>query len=279
MIPARHFRAVGKQLPIGEQTNINHDDCSAGTDTRKRLYVKRLSHCTVAYCHNCGEHGWHNSAKRRIVSVEELLSTIEQEEKAAGEVVLPSDLERNLAFWPAEAQAWLAKYEITPDEITNHSISYSPSWDRVILPVYRGGELVYWQGRALNGREPKYLAAKGGTKPLFSVLCHNATDSCFVVEDYLSAIKMGRHADAVALLGTSADINDLTDALSGYKNIGIVLDPDIAGLRKAHELTTRLTLTVPGEVRIFHPGETFLKQPKELDDSTLEYLANQLRGF
>lgn len=283
MIPASHYRTEGERLAIGEQTRIDHTHCDAGHDTRGRLYVKRMPNLIIAFCHNCGQHGVVSVDRYKYKHINDLLKENEYYEKdGAVEIVLPPDATLHQFDWPKEAVMWLAKYGIVEGEQVDAGICYSPSWGRVILPVYRNGQLVYWQGRAVHGQKPKYLTAKSNKKPLFILHHHNGgcPDCAFVVEDYLSAIKINRVATSVALLGTSADINDLTDALSCYKNIGIILDPDLAGIQKAHELSARLSLTVRGRVRVFTPHEVADLQPKEMDDEKLSRLSIQLhRGL
>lgn len=51
-------------LAPGEQTHLNHPDCPAGLDTKRRLYVKRTHDGArlLMYCHHCGSKGvWGNS--------------------------------------------------------------------------------------------------------------------------------------------------------------------------------------------------------------------------
>ena len=45
---------------IGQQVSINHAGCSAGNDTKHRLYIKRTDRGIVAYCHHCSESGFAN---------------------------------------------------------------------------------------------------------------------------------------------------------------------------------------------------------------------------
>lgn len=46
-------------LGFGETMNINHVDCPAGEDTRRRLYITvTLDGTLLGYCHNCGSRGF-----------------------------------------------------------------------------------------------------------------------------------------------------------------------------------------------------------------------------
>lgn len=274
-IPPDEFRHAGEHLAVDQQVNIDHVFCSAGADTRARLYVKRTRDAVLAYCHNCGGHGIVGLRKSTVKSIEDLL--IENEavaQQGLGELVMPDDVIRNPEGWPNEAKAWLYQYGITNSEIIDNEIGYSESWNRVILPVYSGGKLMYWQGRAVRpGQDPKYISAKAHNKVMFTA--HGAGvgvtcgDKVFIVEDILSAIKMSRHCDAIALLGTSPDIDDLTVRLENYKKVGIALDPDQAGYTKAIELEKRLSLVFLGTVRRYMPAN----QLKEMDNRSLEAMS------
>ena len=41
-------------MDVGETVRINHADCEAGEDTRRRLYITMKPDILLGYCHNCG---------------------------------------------------------------------------------------------------------------------------------------------------------------------------------------------------------------------------------
>jgi hypothetical protein len=277
VIPAHVFTKAGAELQPDEQLRIDHSDCPSGQDTRGRLYIKRKHDGTLlAYCHNCGDYGVHSS-RGKTKAIRDLLIEHEAAQRnGAGELVLPPDIIVNPDAWPLEAQAWVYKYGITRDEIIDNELCYSPSWDRVILPVYGDGKLLYWQGRAVRkDQDPKYVSAKAHPKVMAWQLApgKRTCDKIIIVEDRLSSIKVGRYVDSVALLGTSPDIDCLTERLQMYKKVGIILDPDQAGFRKGTELAARLSLVFRG--RVMHYS-SFLQQPKEMDDMTLAAISSGL---
>lgn len=273
-IPTSHFYKAAHGLPAGEQVRINHEQCPAGEDTRQRLFVKRKQDDAVlAYCHNCGGWGIFGSKVTRCIA-----DLIQQKEKAemdsvTGALVLPPNCSRNHKLWPGHALAWLYKYGITDKEIEDNEIAYSADWRRVVLPVYEDGKLVYWQARAiLPDQDPKYVSAKSHPKAMFHYHSNHGIGALAITEDILSAIKLGRHCDTIALLGTSPDIDGLTSRLENYKKVVIALDPDFAGVSKALELERRLSLVFSGTVMC----PTLSKQPKEMSNAELEFLS---RGF
>lgn len=267
-LPVEHFKPYIPTV-VGQQININHDDCPAGRDTRSRLYVKRTQDAVLAYCHNCNGHRVIRTSKR--VRPLALLRKIVQESESTivqPEVHLPPDAESDPDKWPVAAQAWIYQYNIIARDIRILGICYSESWGRVILPVHSGGKLIFWQGRKIEGSGPKYISVSCGHKPLFFQPCPRGTcNTVVVVEDYLSAVRVS-HAtscDAVALLGTTGP-DDLAEQLSGYHHIIVWLDPDHAGRSKSKVLADRLKLTSRARVyNITGPN----KQPKECSDGEI----------
>ena len=55
---------------LGEQVNVNHVACTAGLDTKKRLYIKRTEKngrdIILAYCHHCGFSGVRMESSHKI---------------------------------------------------------------------------------------------------------------------------------------------------------------------------------------------------------------------
>ncbi len=62
---------------------------------------------------------------------------------------------------PSSGLGWLYHNHIEDRDIKKWQIGYSPGLHRVILPVYQGDELIYWQGRFLGKpdkvKHPKYM--------------------------------------------------------------------------------------------------------------------------
>lgn len=254
---------------VGQQVHINHTNCSAGTDTKGRLYIKRLPDCIVAYCHNCGGYYFKRSKMypRNYDALQELLAGKEAAEAMQQTVNLPSDVSTNPADWPAAARAWLWKYYVTDDEIAQYGLCYSPSWGRLIIPVFNDvGKCVFWQGRAIESGGPKYISVKGAKKPLFyggdSHKQKSAT-CCIIVEDALSAIAMSRQNDIVgiAALGTDFPVGEFD--VNRWKNLIVWFDPDLPGRAKQQELVQRLTPLIDKRKTSFYAARNTLKEPKQ----------------
>jgi DNA primase len=100
------------------------------------------------------------------------------------------------------------------------------------------GDIGFWQARAVDGRQPKYLAPPSG-KALIIPRWGSAADVT-LTEDLLSAYKVGRVAEAWCLLGTSMSKHILNALLKRGCRVNVWLDPDAAGLRAATKVLAQL---------------------------------------
>jgi DNA primase len=142
-------------------------------------------------------------------------------------VYLPEDFELLVPF---TAKIWLRKYGVTDAEIKKYRFGYSERMNRLILPVFNGEELVYWQGRSLAPSKfaPKYLSMKSNSGSQFFDLCKKGSKDVVLVEDIISAIVLRRAGyNAIALLGSYIG-EKITSYLhkSKIKRVCIWLDPD-----------------------------------------------------
>lgn len=181
------------------------------------------------YCHRCG-------TSRRIrqdgvAAPSALISRvngIRSYGKTQGkQVYLPEDFE---LLVPSCAKIWLRKYGVTDDEIKRYRFGYSERMNRLILPVFNGEELVYWQGRSLAPSKyaPKYLSMKTNSGSQFFNLCAKGAKEVVLVEDIISAIVLRRAGyNAIALLGSY--IGDKAISFLHklkVKRVCVWLDPD-----------------------------------------------------
>ena len=173
----------------------------------KGFVVTRTTHGYKMWCHRC-------HAKRFVKSGVPSASTCLREAKrclqpqpqcaqeyVAKEINLPDDFQKEI---PAAGLVWLATYGVTQEEIARFNFGYSPGLNRLIMPVYLDGTLVFWQGRDLSGdgSRNKYLSVKQSRGSLwFEVNQGNPTT--VVVEDILSALAVARAGyNTVAILGS-----------------------------------------------------------------------------
>lgn len=236
-------------LRDGDSQRINHEGCGAGQDFKKRLWVIRSGGRVGWKCHHCGEKGSAPIVPNRT----SVLKRLRPEEEHPDKIQLPYDFDSNFLHWPTEARAWVLKYGIEKPE----TWGWSESQGRVIIPVYEEG-LKGYQSRKVLGLDPgpKYLT-RG--RNLVYARCNEGTREAAIVEDALSAEKVGKVVDGYALLGTSRfNHGTAIQWASRYDRIFVWFDDNNWWARKDQtQLAARLGLLVP--TTIIRTG----KDPKE----------------
>ena len=188
-------------------TPVRHDWCpfcgklikSAG------FIVWRTTTGFKLYCHRC------NTAKTisrpGVASPSTIISRVNASRthgSRPGKVIyLPEDFE---AFIPGFAKKWLHKYGVTDEEVTRYGFGFSPRMNRLIMPVFKDEQLVFWQGRGFNldKHTPKYISMKcSGTGGAFFELVKPNFKEVVLVEDIVSAICCARAGySSISLLGS-----------------------------------------------------------------------------
>lgn len=146
---------------------------------------------------------------------------------------------------------WLLKAGIGYDLARTYGIGYSPRANRIIIPVYRGEELIAFTARAVDGEKPKYIARHkdGFHSAVFRSLPSTVLDTgdrrldvLVIVEDQLSAIRVGRITRSVSLLGTANKADALLPELGSAKQACIWLDADKAGRNGRNKLARSIAM-------------------------------------
>lgn len=205
-------------LSTETQIHINHDGCEAGTDTKKRLYLKGTDEGMVAFCHHCGKGGFLRTKKepKRL----ELL----KEEAKVVKPKLRFPTTECVAFdkWPTEPKLWWLSHEMTEEDAHTYAVLWHEPTCRLILS---GVNLK--QGRAFYGHSPKYLTQYGMEG--VEVFKRPLSRALFVCEDLMSAYKLHKAgATVLCLTGTNFNYWHLT-VCSGYTTTVLWLDGDVAG--------------------------------------------------
>lgn len=259
---------MGLSLSPGEQMKMNHSNCPAGTDTKQRLYLKMTDdgRKILAYCHHCNSKGYYKVRGTGAATVPSI-------KKKSTYIDIPDDAESDTTKWPAQARAWLWKYGLTPAEVNANYITYSPELRRVILPIATNPAFRYsYQARKIfdDDKGQKYITRMvENSRPFFWGLSHKSKfpKSVVVCEDILSAIKLSRYVDSVALLTTSmSDV--VRDFLTKtYDDAIIFLDDDTSQV-KMQQVKIRDALSLHmRHVVIYNSGG---KDPKEHSDDELK---------
>lgn len=273
-------RLIEKYAPatVGEQVHVNHEGCPAGTDTKRRLYIKRQADCILAYCHHCNEHRVLKSAGQRTLNQIKRALAYEQDGSSMLPV-LPDDvvLYRD---WSDAAKAQLMRYGLSAITTEHFGIMYSPSLGRIVFPYYDDcGNTAFVSQRLVEGETVGKKWLNCGVKPLgiYETMAVNAPrpNNIVLVEDPISAMKIARltNWDAMCLHGTTMSdvqfsyIANLPAAVSAR----VWLDGDDAGKIGTHDIMKRL---VP--IRVMEPP-IFLAEQDPKDCGSLE-LRKQLHG-
>ena len=215
---------IAQTLPTSQSTR---SDCVCGPGNT--LIINHRPKCYTAHCFRCDRNEYHDKGIQTLEQLAELRKLNEEAKQyKPAKVELPDDFTTDI---PLEGRLWLYQGGLTPTVWKQHGIGYSPTLHRVILPVYNEGTLVWLQGRALTkGQKPKYL--QPGLERS-TITFHHAPEGAdksvaVVVEDILSAIRVGKFVPTYSLLGTKITDGQVNQ-LAQYNKVITWMDNDAAG--------------------------------------------------
>lgn len=240
MLDPKSWLPKAQDLQPGRRKRVDHD-CGSG----RTLLLSRDQDGLKAYCFRCNEHGRHRveeSLADKAARLERLRVGDAHLHRgvAHGAVNLPLPAVHGVPEWPEKVRLWLYKAGLGAPEIARLGAYYHPPSDRVVLPVLdASGRPVFWQARALDGRQPKYMAPAVDKSAVFPRW--GSADTPTLCEDILSAFKVGLVAEGWAILGTRIPAVMLSELLRRGSGCSVWLDPDPAGQRGAHKIIKQLS--------------------------------------
>lgn len=247
-------------LVVGKTTYINH--CKDGHGN-KSCGVTRTEDATLVHCFHCGGRGIVRDKYARVNAY-----------KAGGKKAAvktfykpPADSLTDVSRWSIQALGWIGKAGLSTLEAEQWGMRYSPTAQRVYIPLIKEGDIVGWLGRQIECEGQKYLLTK---KDDFLFHIDKGTDECIVVEDCLSAIRIGRQHSVIALLGTALSDYAVGVITKRYKNYAIWLDNDNAKV-KMKQVQAKNRLDVFGNVRMIKTDE----DPKAYTDEQIMEIVNE----
>lgn len=182
MIDLSKYDKIIDALKRGETARVNHRDCKAGQDTRRRLYLTRPAgspNVVLGFCHNCQTPGIRrvgNNVYRD--DFENSAFPIPKLPKAGANFEIPSGMVPCGDDWPTDAHAWRLHCGLSRTACLKAQIQYDPNTHRVYLPQYdtmideqATGELIGYQLRNLGEHGAKYLSVVRDTDNPVSTLC------------------------------------------------------------------------------------------------------------
>ena len=235
MLDPRSFEKHTANLKLGGRLRTNHD-CGPG----RTLLLSRNEDGVSAYCFRCGEPGFikdERTLQERIAA----LAKVREADAVATTPELPQPRITNVQLWPKEYRVWLYKAGLSNDAIERLGFYWHPVTQRVVMPVFDAGELVYWQARSLNPNVPKYInpaVVRGTVVPRYG-----RGGPCIVLtEDILSAVKVGYVNEAWSIMGTSLPDKVALQLVQAARPVLVMLDPDDAGRKGTAKIIDQLRL-------------------------------------
>lgn len=170
------------------------------------------------WCFSCGFHT--NGNRIQTYQTE----NSRPEEANTRTIYIPEDADTSL---PDFAREWLQGYEFDQATILNNLILWSPSKERLIFPYFIKGELVGYQARCFNEMERKKRKwFSQGKLDSFIYTRGNESSTLVLVESVISAIKVGRFAQASPIFGSVISLQRFLGISHVWNNVVIWLDPD-----------------------------------------------------
>lgn len=217
------------------------------------------------WCFGCSKYIKGDESENSLESLRQKLTPQQQEEKTPNgndvpSLSLPSDYTRQLA---TIGEQWLVKYGISKGERIKNHIGWSEKYESLVFPVFDPHDnLLLVQRRFFgNGKWPKYHT-KGRPESLIHVLGTRDSDTGVLVEDLVSAIKVGRQFDATPLWGSSLSLEKIKRLSHRFSKLILWLDRD-----KAKEAVKYKWRAMP----FFEKVSIIVSEldPKEYNDDTI----------
>jgi hypothetical protein len=268
---------------LGEQIKVNHSRCSAGVDTKQRLYIKRVHGGILAYCHHCSLGGFFPSKDKSGKDLAKWLASDSTE--------LPTKTSEDIRTCYSNViedgrnnpnngtSKWLIKYNFN---ISDFNYDFT---GRLVLPIANyNKELVGYQIRNIDS-SPKYVTTISDEhKHTFGGCWASSripTNNVFITEDILSSYKLQSTANKVnipiktlALLGTKLSYTDETILRENKHNAIVWLDNDKAGISAASRIIDRLSFL---GIRSMWVSE--VDEPKKVSEETIVFFLRKFHGL
>jgi hypothetical protein len=224
-----------------------------------------------AYTEYDDGHGWcfscHYYKPAKTTSLQQVTNTLFKQSQETN-VNLPSDFDKNIPVIPL---TWLKKYGLTSDEIDKAEWGWSESTQMLIIPFFDGEyNVIGWQGRYFPTQKVKCYT-EGNVNDILALFESDVqSDAVCVVEDCVSAVKVSRYVDSVALLGSHLSLTKAVRLSRLYRNLYIWLDSD--KVKEAHKFQQRYKSLFDNVFVIFtklDPKENTYKDIKEALDANV----------
>ena len=235
MLSPASYKPKAAGMILGDRRRVDHD-CGPGRTLTIRCDERGIN----AYCFRCNDWGYVASDPVPLaVRLERIAKSQAADNKVVASVDLPAPRVTAWAAWPPACRLWLLKAGLSSHDLPKLGAYYHPPTDRVVLAVSDPllGTL-YWQARAVDGRQPKYLGApvdKAAVLPKYG-----SANDVTLTEDILSAYKVGLVGEGWSLMGTSISKLCLSELMARGCKVNVWLDSDPPGRRAAKKVLAAL---------------------------------------
>lgn len=221
----------------GRKARVEHD-CGTG----RTLIVSNGDEGYSAWCFRCNDKGFiPHPAPTLAERLARLVQVRSAEDEATASPALPEPRVTDPQLWPDQPRVWLYKAGFSNDDIIALGAYWNPRLSRVVMPVMRDGEVVYWQARGFIKERAKYINPPIDRATLCAKYPGRRHASVLVLtEDMLSAYRVARLTTAWSIMGTVIPPAVALDAVQQGLPIIVMLDPDAAGRKGASNVTRAL---------------------------------------
>lgn len=144
----------------------------------------------------------------------------------------------NLSTWSEESLLYLYNYHFNNTLIKRYGIGEKEP-GVLIYPVFDKNKFICYIERTIN---PKRVKQIGGKQAV--IIDKVPAKSVVIVEDWISAVRIGEVCPTLCLFGTKCKSDSLKALVQDYEEIILWLDGDEAGQKAADQLQYMLTMYV-----------------------------------
>ena len=208
-------------------------------------------------CRACGEKGNLPQLAERVLGMDRLdairtfevdLTPDRVDDLMASDYERPkplTPLQMDISNWSANRHEYWHQRGFVDATIGKWNLGYDPSDNRVVVPVYFGGELMGWSKRAVNDiDQPKWKHSQNMEKSrLLFGMDNFSNDTAIVVEAPLSVIMLDQYGVSNAVATFGCNMSDVQARLlrANYNNVLIWYDPDEPGQKGMFDAVSKLS--------------------------------------
>jgi len=235
---------------------IEHQPCpKCGSKDNLGVYIDHV------FCFGCG---YYKSSYH--------IGRVLSKEKRPTIVTLPDDVTTTI---PAIADNWLKKYEISQIELLNNNVVWSEKYQRLIFPYFGEDKynLLGYQGRYFGKEQKPKWFSQGNLDKVIKIfnLQNIERTGIILVEDIVSAMKVGRQFAAMPLFGSFVSAEKIIKLMQLFPITEVILWLDNDKYKEAHTYCRQL-LSLGINSRVIHS----IKDPKEYNNEQIEKFYNGL---